>query len=266
MSAFRRVAGTAISATLILAVAALYSPAVRADTIRMRADRWCPYTCDPTSDKPGYMIEIAREALEPFGHKIDYAVMPWTRTVKDVTEGHVDAAVGAGSEEVIGGVIEAEPMGTVTDVLVTLSARKFSYDGAQSLEPLKIGVIASYTFDDGGEIDKYIQQHLGLRDDRVQAIAGENVAEYNFHKLATGRIDGLIDSAYVIDHIVMNMADPPQIDRFVIDKPTDIYIAFSPKNPKSPAYAKQLNEGIAKLRASGRLQEILSRYGIPIWD
>ena len=34
-----------------------------ADEISLRADLWCPYTCDPQAKNPGFMIEIAKEIL-----------------------------------------------------------------------------------------------------------------------------------------------------------------------------------------------------------
>ena len=47
-------------------------PGAAADTISIRGDMWCPVNCDPKAERPGYMIEIAREVFEPKGHKIDY--------------------------------------------------------------------------------------------------------------------------------------------------------------------------------------------------
>jgi len=40
----------------------LISPAI-ADTITIRADVWCPYNCEPDSEKPGYMIEIVQKNI-----------------------------------------------------------------------------------------------------------------------------------------------------------------------------------------------------------
>jgi len=48
-------------------------------------------------------------------------------------------------------------------------------------------------------------------------------------------------------------------------KPSKLFIAFSPKNPKSQEYAKLLSEGTAALRASGELRKILAKYGLSDW-
>lgn len=49
--------------------------AVQADVVTLRADQWCPYNCVPGSDRPGYMIEIAREVFGRAGHQIDYQAL-----------------------------------------------------------------------------------------------------------------------------------------------------------------------------------------------
>jgi polar amino acid transport system substrate-binding protein len=53
----------------------------KADTISIRADLWCPFNCDPSGAKPGYMIEIAKAVFEPLGHKIDYQTLNWARAI-----------------------------------------------------------------------------------------------------------------------------------------------------------------------------------------
>lgn len=47
--------------------------------------------------------------------------------------------------------------------------------------------------------------------------------------------------------------------------PTENFIAFSPVNPKSREYAAILDRGMAEMRASGRLRQILQRYGVKDW-
>jgi len=41
-----------------------------------------------------------------------------------------------------------------------------------------------------------------------------------------------------------------------------LYVAFSPKNPKSKELATKFDAGIKELRASGKLQAILKFYGL----
>ena len=56
------------SLTLMLlagAVSQTWTTAATAETVTLRADVWCPFNCEPDAASPGYMIEIAKAALEP---------------------------------------------------------------------------------------------------------------------------------------------------------------------------------------------------------
>ena len=57
----------------------MFGSNVWADVITLRADEWCPYNCQPKSQNPGFIIEIAETVFKKAGHTIDYQVMPWAR-------------------------------------------------------------------------------------------------------------------------------------------------------------------------------------------
>ncbi|TPH15548.1 hypothetical protein [Litorilituus lipolyticus] len=70
--------------------------------------------------------------------------------------------------------------------------------------------------------------------------------------------------------IFWNMAKPLGFNVKVkyagqLDIATKAYIAFSPANKNSQRYRKILSEGIIKLRKSGELHQIISRYNIQDW-
>ncbi len=50
-----------------------------------------------------------------------------------------------------------------------------------------------------------------------------------------------------------------------VGAPEPVFIAFSPANPRAKEYARILDEGMKKLRSSGRLEKILGKYGIKDW-
>jgi polar amino acid transport system substrate-binding protein len=56
---------------------------VQAQTISIRADYWYPMNGDPNSDKPGYMIDLAKAIFEPQGIAVDYQLMPWSRAIQE---------------------------------------------------------------------------------------------------------------------------------------------------------------------------------------
>ena len=85
-------------------------------------------------------------------------------------------------------------------------------------------------------------------------------------KLLENRIDAIVDNEAVILNVARKMG---VVDRVSPagqgTEPSFIYIAFSPKNEDSERYAHILSQGIIRLRANGRLREILGRYGIKDW-
>ena len=70
-----------------------------ADTVTILSDKWYPVNGDPTSSKPGYMIDIAQVILKTNGHFLDYRLAPWTRSISEVRKGRADCIVGAYKED-----------------------------------------------------------------------------------------------------------------------------------------------------------------------
>lgn len=81
---------------LILWLAISLSSISAADTIILVADKWCPYNCTPETERPGFLVEIARRAFELAGHKLEYRLMPWKRAVTEAKRGNVNGIIGFG--------------------------------------------------------------------------------------------------------------------------------------------------------------------------
>ena len=50
-----------------------------------------------------------------------------------------------------------------------------------------------------------------------------------------------------------------------VDHMDEIFMAFSPAKDSSKKYSQIFDEGLVELRKSGKLQEILDRYGVKDW-
>jgi polar amino acid transport system substrate-binding protein len=254
-------------AALLLSLA-LLSPAasVGKEKVTLRADLWCPYTCEPRSDKPGYLIEIAREIFGAHGIEVDYSLMPWKRVLVSLRAGEIDGAVGAGQHEIPGMITPARSLGADVTVLAVPKDLPFVFHGAASLDQLRIGVVTDYSFDDGGDIDAYVHRHIAAKDGKVEQVYGADAQMQNMEKLLNGRIDGIMDDQQVLRFNLMRLSSPPPLRFIVVDARMDSSIAFSPVNPRAQAYADMLSDGIDALRRSGRLKQILHRYGLSDWE
>ena len=254
-------------AALSLSLALLFpSAGFGAEKVVLRADLWCPYTCDPKSDKPGYLVEIARAAFAAHDIEVDYQLMPWKRVLVSLRAGEIDGAVGAGQREIPDTVTPARSLGADITVLAIRADQAFVYRGPASLEQLRIGVVTDYSFDDGGPIDAYVQRHIEAKDGKVEQVYGTDAQMQNMMKLLNGRIDAIMDDQQVLRFNMKRLRTPFPVKFIVVDARLDASIAFSSANPHAQAYADMLSDGVEELRRSGRLKQIMGRYGLPDWE
>ncbi len=48
-------------------------------TITLAADIWCPYNCDSKDERPGFMVELAKEIFQKKGINVQYVIVPWVK-------------------------------------------------------------------------------------------------------------------------------------------------------------------------------------------
>jgi len=240
--------------------AALLASPAYADTIVLEADQWCPYTCEAGSDKPGFMIEVAKAAFEAKGHQVVYRSVPWARALDDVRRtGAAQGAVGAtDSDRSESTVFHDEPLGRSANVFVTRAGDSWTFKDLSSLNGRTLGVIKDYTY--GSPVDEWIAANGGA----VQAVAGDSPLELNLTKLIAGRIDVVVDDAAVIAYEAAKTGVANKLRTAGGTEPASVYIAFS-KTGSGPQYAAILSAGIIGLRAGGKLAAILARYGVADW-
>lgn len=239
------------------------TPVKAANLITVAGDNWCPYNCEPGSELPGYMIEIATEVFKQAGYEVRYESVPWSRVVTGVEEGIYDAAVGAAKGDIPGAIFPEEELGSATNSLFVRKGDPWRYAGAESFKNIHLGVIGEYYYTD--EINAYIEANKNSS--QVDILLGDNAVERNLTKLLDKKIDVYIEDYNVAYYAANKIGlDKNAIEiAGSIDEPMLIYVAFSAKNPQSAKWAGLLSAGIKELRASGRLAEILKKYGMQDW-
>ncbi len=235
-----------------------------ADTIRLRADEWCPHNCLPQDKKPGYMIEVAQRAFEMAGHKLDYSLSNWTRAIAEARAGTIDGIVGAIPADAPDMVYHQEEAGLQRNTFFSRKEARWTYAGIASLDQVKLGIIQDYAYSE--EIAAYVKAHEKIPQ-RIQVTTGSTALEQNIKKLQAGRIDTLIEDASVFQYktIQMGLADKFHESVAIVMPSSKLYIGFSPKNPKSKEYAEILSKNILVLRSNGELAKILGKYGLKDW-
>jgi len=232
------------------------------DEITIRADIYCPYNCEPQSEKPGLLIEIVKYAFEKAGHTVQYEILNWSRAVLETRKGKYNAIVGAYKGDAPDFVFPENGLAISQVCFYVKKENTWEFDGINSLSKVSIGVINDYSY--GELLDKYIEEHK-KDPERVQVNAGNDALEKNLSKLIKDRITVVVEDQAVMGYLLKKMGQSDAVRKAGCLEAQNIYVAFSPENPKSHEYANILSKGIQELKESGRLKTILEAYGITDW-
>ena len=249
-----------MSKKIIGLLALLTFTTCHADVISVRADTWCPYNCDPKSDRPGYMIEILKETLGKNGHTIDYKETNWARAIAESRAGKFTAIVGAAKSDAPDFIYPDLALGKGSSCFFTLPKTEWKYEGIASLDSITVGVIRDYSYD-GDAFDAYTKNNI-KKNKRIDMVSGEQPLERNINKLKTGRIQALIEDATVFKYVNTLSKAPLDTKNVGCVKVAPVYAAFSPAQPHAAAYAKIVSEGLAEMRKSGKLKQRLAKYNL----
>ena len=249
-----------MSKKIIGLLALLTFTTCHADVISVRADTWCPYNCDPKSDKPGYMIEILKETLGKQGHTIDYQETNWARAIAESRAGKFVAIAGAAKSDAPDFIFPELALGKGASCFFTLPKSSWKYDGIPSLDSITVGVIRDYSYD-GDAFDAYIKNNSN-KIKRIDMISGEQPLERNIAKLKNGRVQAVIEDAAVFRYMNSKSKEPLLTREAGCVKVSPIYVAFSPTHPQSATYAKIVSEGLVVMRKSGQLKKVLAKYNL----
>jgi polar amino acid transport system substrate-binding protein len=232
-----------------------------AEEIVLAADEWCPYNCAPDDDHPGFMIDIAKYAFAKAGHTVRYELLPWARAIVWVREGIYQGIVGAGRDETPDFIFPDIELGKATHTFYIKKGGSWKYEGVASLQAISLGVILDYSY--GNLYEDYIRPNV--KSGRIQVIGGKNALGLNVKKLLHGRIDALVEDAAVFQHHLYATRTPNEFIDAGVAHTEEVYIAFSPNVDQSRAYAKILTDAMIELRSTGKLYDILSKYGVNDW-
>lgn len=249
---------------LLVCVALFTSSTLLASTkvISLRADLWCPYTCESSQGRPGYMVEIMKAIFEPKGFKVDYEVLTWARALSLAQLGEIDGVLGADKIEAKGLVFPSLTAGASQNQFFVLSSNSWRYSHKKSLESVKVGVVAGYSYDP--TMNSLVEQ----KNSSLVFMSGDNPLEQMIKMLKAGRLQSIYENEAVMkDYLLENKlegqlvsAGGPQI------KKQNLYVAFSPKRQSNQVLAKTFDQGLRELRKTGELKKILKKYGLDDWQ
>lgn len=241
----------------------LSTMAMAGEPLSVRADAWPPFNDRPGTVKGGYMIEVLWEIFPRQGVPIDYKLMSWDESLAVVRKGQFNAVVGADKSDAPGFIFPKEAFGMSGTAFFVRQDNPWRFSGISSLKEVRLGVVEGYAYNDA--LDSYIRKQKETL--RVVAVSGENPAQELLKLLLSGKIDVIAEDTNVVQYAAINFGMPPGriVRAGVAEDESPVYIAFSPHHPRSRHLAEMFDQGIRELRASGKLQAILQRYGLKDW-
>jgi polar amino acid transport system substrate-binding protein len=237
----------------------------------LAADDWCPYNCEPSSARPGYVIELAKIIFEKKGYSFDYTMIPWEQAKADALHGRITGAIGMDKKEGEETEKQEDPSGkkkfqypqneiTVnTSCFFVLKENNWKFDSAnpdKSLSALggKVGIAQGYAFD---LRDKLLEKNM------LMEVGGTSPLRELLLLLLDGKIKALIDDRNVVTYKVYAMKCARKIQSAgIAEEPAKLYIGFCPDCREEAAVFSQ---GIDELRATGKLKAVLSSYYLDDW-
>lgn len=247
---------------IFLGVTLSHTPLLSGETLTITADEWYPMNGQPESDKPGYMIEMATEIFKPHNIQINYKLTPWERAVKQTRAGTYNCIIGTYQSDAPDFLFPEQHWGWDTPTFFTKKEDPWYYSGSiDSLNNRKLGLIQGYSYFEA--LDKHSKLNEGLH---FQFAKGKSGLKTNIKKIMAGRIDTLIESESVLKAKLNDMGLKNTLKMAGNSASSRMYIACSPKLATSKKYINIINKGFDTLLESGRLKEILAKYGLPMWD
>jgi polar amino acid transport system substrate-binding protein len=150
------------------------------------------------------------------------------------------------------------------------SDAEWEYTELSSLDGKTIG--AGKNYDYGKETNLYLEERLAKDKDSVVFLTGNFVFTQNLKKLKHKRIDVVlmdrVSGRYAIQTAIAEREFESGLVKLLgcSGEPANLYLAFSGRTPDiSKKLASTFDKGIAELRKSGVLKEILSKYGLQDW-
>lgn len=250
---------------LVLLTIALLCPVPTSsaqETITLVADEWCPYNCTPMSKHEGFMLDIARRIYTAAGYAVEYRIMPWTRALHEVDQGTADGAIGTSGNEAPHFVFPVEPCGMSDNGFFTRTGSAWKWEGLASLETVRTAFVRDYDY--GDHFTRFLESHR--KSPMIHMGVEGDALSRNFRLLARGRVDVVVADINVGRYITKMLHLESTVELNSQENILDpVYLAFSPRLPRSRILAGLFDEGIDKLRASGELDRIMSRYGLQDW-
>ncbi len=244
---------TCLVASWILILGCGVAAAQTSKTIRLTNGEWQPYLSKDTPHY-GFASHIVTEAFALVGIEVEYGFFPWKRSFKIAKEGTWDGSVvWVDSDERREHFLYSDAVVPSTYRFFHLKSTDFDWNSYEDLKDLRIGGTLEYSYGksfDAAEEAGVIRTHRAPND------------ETNLKKLLKGRIEvfpGEVMVTYAQIRDTFSEEDAALFThhpKAINEDP--LYLLLSKKVAGNEAMRDLFNEGLKRLKESGRYDQIIA--------
>lgn len=248
---------------IIIACCAIYlftaTSSLWAKEIVLGADIFCPYNCetleDPQSEFPGYIVELLHEIARQQAIDLKIVKRPASRIVAEMQNGTLQGTISVFSTQ------DVTTFGAkLQPCFVTRKDNPWEFKGPDSLLDICLGLVPDYGY------AKWIMEYAEKYHDdttKIQWVRGEEPLVQNLKKIVAQRIDATRGDAGAILWAAKQHQLDAELKLVGCADPTILRaIGFAENFAEKQTYIDLFNAGYAALDQSGRVQQLLDKYGL----
>lgn len=218
--------------------------------INVSTGEWAPFMSKKLKNY-GFVTHIVTEAFSMVGVKVNYNFCPWPRAMSFTKMGRtISSSAWYWNEERAKDFYFSDPLFIERQVFFHLKEMPFNWKNITDLKGKRIGAMIGYF---------YGEKFKNAEDTKLFTVERISSDELNFKKLLAGRVNIIVTSLFVGTHILRKKFSKNVVSRItyhpksVNDGP--LHLIFS-KNAKGLEWRAIFNQGLAKLKSSGKLDQI----------
>ncbi len=249
--------------SIIAALSILMSTQSQAtQSLNISSIDWCPQLCN-SGDKAGYVLDTVREVFRDSPYEIDTKIYPWTRAIKNVESGKSHALLSPAKQEAPQLRFPIQEIGLQRMCFFAKSSSDWTYDGLPSLKGIKVGIASDTSIE---ELDNYIGNNP---DDFDSMPYSDNYLARSVRKLDKNRIDVFVFTYNSTMYNLNKMGVSDKYKNVGCVNSAKIYMAFTPATGESENVDKMISyfdSRMSDLKKSGKISEIMEKYGLDDWQ
>ena len=239
--------------TLCAILASSVASAQTSKTVRLTNGEWQPYLSN-SAPHQGFASHVVTEAFALVGVKVEYGFFPWARAYKLAKDGTWDGSVvWLDSEERREHFHYSDAVVPSKSAFFHLKGSGFNWNSYEDLRDVRIGGTLKYAY--GDEFDAAEKAGI-IKTDRAQNDV------LGLQKLLKGRIDVFPGEIMVTYALIRNSLSDNEVAmithhaKLIHEQPQ--YLLLSKKVAGNAALRDLFNEGLKKLKASGKYDQIIA--------